>query len=306
MFSDTHLESFQRDGCAVIADFISPEQIATLRQRIDELLRSFDPADHPLTTFATGQSQQQQPDIHIGDQYFFDSADKTSFFLEEGAIDRGGSGRLTVDAPHAINKIGHGLHLTEPVFAELTHSAPIKDIARKLEYQDPRVLQSMVICKQPGIGGAVPWHQDSTFLFTQPLSACGFWLALEDCTLDNGCLEYIPGSHLTTPVTRRFVRKADNSGTEMVDIAKGDSIEFAVEEDPPSSYGGVSGGSGGVPIEVAAGSLVLINGQVLHRSSHNYSSKSRWIYTFHIVEGAAAYDQRNWLQMPAGAELTKL
>ncbi|KAJ2631103.1 hypothetical protein GGF44_003996, partial [Coemansia sp. RSA 1694] len=297
--------SFQRDGCAVIADFISPEQIATLRQRIDELLRSFDPANHPLTTFATGQSQQQQPDIHIGDQYFFDSADKTSFFLEEGAIDSGGSGRLTVDAPHAINKIGHGLHLTEPVFAELTHSAPIKDIARKLEYQDPRVLQSMVICKQPGIGGAVPWHQDSTFLFTQPLSACGFWLALEDCTLDNGCLEYIPGSHLTTPVTKRFVRKADNSGTEMVDIAKSDSIEFAVE-DPPSSYGGVSGGSGGVPIEVAAGSLVLINGQVLHRSSHNYSSKSRWIYTFHIVEGAAAYDQRNWLQMPAGAELTKL
>ncbi|KAJ2757275.1 hypothetical protein H4R27_002428 [Coemansia aciculifera] len=295
MFTDTHLKTFRRNGCAVIADFILPEQVSTLRQRIDELLRSFDPENHPLTTFATGQSQQQQPDIHIGDQYFFDSADKTSFFLEEGAIDNSSNGgRLTVDAPRAINKIGHGLHLTEPVFTQLTHSAQIKDIALKLEYKDPRVLQSMVICKQPGIGGAVPWHQDSTFLFTQPLSACGFWLALEDCTLDNGCLEYIPGSHLTTPVTRRFVRKQDNSGTEMVSITTPDNTEVK----------DISGN--GVPIEVAAGSLVLINGQVLHRSSHNYSAKSRWIYTFHIVEGTAEYDQRNWLQMPAGAELTKL
>ncbi|KAJ2488745.1 hypothetical protein IWW37_004548 [Coemansia sp. RSA 2050] len=292
MFTDTHFEAFRRDGCAVIADFITPGQVDTLRQRIDELLRSFDPEDHPLTTFATGQSQQQQPDVHIGDQYFFDSANKTSFFLEEGAIDSSNRGRLTVEAPRAINKIGHGLHLTEPVFAELTHSAPIKDIAQRLGFKDPRVLQSMVICKQPGIGGAVPWHQDSTFLYTQPLSACGFWLALEDCTLDNGCLEFIPGSHLTTPVTRRFVRKHDDSGTEMISIA-------------PDASGAKDIGDG-MPIEVAAGSLVLINGQVLHRSSHNYSAKSRWIYTFHIVEGTAAYDQRNWLQMPAGAELTKL
>ncbi|KAJ2807472.1 hypothetical protein H4S07_003585 [Coemansia furcata] len=245
-----------------------------------------------MTTFATGQSQQRHPDTHIGDQYFFDSADKTSFFLEEGAIDS--NGRLTVDAPLAINKIGHGLHLTEPVFTQLTHSAHVKGIAEKLGFKDPRVLQSMVICKQPGIGGAVPWHQDSTFLYTQPLSACGFWLALENCTLDNGCLEYIPGSHLTTPVTRRFVRNHDNSGTEMISIAADSSDVKEV------------GGGDGVPVEVAAGSLVLINGQVLHRSSHNYSAKSRWIYTFHIVEGAATYDQRNWLQMPSGAELTKL
>lgn len=38
-------------------------------------------------------------------------------------------------------------------------------------------------------------HQDSTFLYTEPLSATGFWFALEDCTNENGCLWFVPGSH---------------------------------------------------------------------------------------------------------------
>ena len=59
----------------------------------------------------------------------------------------------------------------------------------------------MIICKQPRIGGkgarlvwrgiliqAVPIHNDSTFLYTDPPSAVGAWIALEECTAENGCL----------------------------------------------------------------------------------------------------------------------
>ena len=35
-------------------------------------------------------------------------------------------------------------------------------------------------------------HRDSTFLFTEPLSAMGVWIPLEDCTLENGCLQFVP------------------------------------------------------------------------------------------------------------------
>lgn len=38
-------------------------------------------------------------------------------------------------------------------------------------------------------------HQDSTYLFTTPDSLVGFWMALDDATLENGCLWMIPGSH---------------------------------------------------------------------------------------------------------------
>ena len=54
-----------------------------------------------------------------------------------------------------------------------------------------------------------------------------------------------------------------------------------------------------VPAEVKAGTLVLIHGNLLHKSEKNLSQKGRIIYTFHIIEGdGATYDKRNWLQPP--------
>lgn len=53
--------------------------------------------------------------------------------------------------------------------------------------------------------------------------------------------------------------------------------------------------------EVTAGSLVLIHGNLLHKSEKNLSRKGRIIYTFHVIEGEGGgrvYDGRNWLQPP--------
>lgn len=56
-----------------------------------------------------------------------------------------------------------------------------------------------------------------------------------------------------------------------------------------------------IPGEVKAGSLVLIHGNILHKSEKNLSQKGRIIYTFHIIEGGVErpYDEKNWLQPPA-------
>lgn len=57
--------------------------------------------------------------------------------------------------------------------------------------------------------------------------------------------------------------------------------------------------------EVKAGTLVLIHGNLLHKSEKNTSLKGRMIYTFHVIEGEQVYDGRNWLQ-PPGEGFTKL
>ena len=52
------------------------------------------------------------------------------------------------------------------------------------------------VLQQPHIGGEVSAHQDSTFLYTDPPSVIGLWVALEDATKENGCLWSIPGDLL--------------------------------------------------------------------------------------------------------------
>jgi ectoine hydroxylase-related dioxygenase (phytanoyl-CoA dioxygenase family) len=156
----------------------------------------------------------------------------------------------------------------------------------------------MVICKQPEIGGAVPPHQDSTFLYTDPPSAVGWWYALEDATATNGCLSFAAGSHRRAPIKQRFVRTGKGTGfidNEGARFPKGLETEVSdkegfevVDKEEVYDMG-----------EVKAGTLVLIHGNILHKSERNLSEKSRNIYTFHVIEGEEGYDERNWLQPPA-------
>ena len=140
---------------------------------------------------------------------------------------------------------------------------------------DPLLLQSMYIFKQPHIGGEVNCHQDSTFLYTEPLSVIGFWFALEDATLENGCLWGIPGEH-NGPLRQRFLRR---DGKMVIDQL--DNSPFPEDEN--------------VPLEVPKGSLILLHGKMPHRSGPNRSDKSRHAYTLHVIDGACAYPADNWL-----------
>lgn len=117
-------------------------------------------------------------------------------------------------------------------------------------------------------------HQDSSFLYTTPLSCIGIWLAIEDATRTNGCLWALPGSH-QGPLARRFVRAPDGS----------------VSFDKPAGCWPLERG---VPLEVPAGTLVVLHGQLVHWSSENTSDVSRHAYSMHIVDGATEYAHDNW------------
>ncbi|MCJ1445779.1 MAG: hypothetical protein MMC23_006284 [Stictis urceolatum] len=278
----SQLEQWHNDGYLIIPSYLPPTTVSSLLSTTRIMLSTFDISTHPMTKFSTGEKSS-----HVGDDYFLTSGDKIRYFFEEDAFSP--SGELLKPKERAINKIGHNLHALSPPFREATLSERNAAIARDIGFRDPRVLQSMVICKQPEIGGRVPPHQDSTFLYTDPPSAVGFWIALEDATVENGCLSFAKGSHRRAEVKSRFVRQGGGTGFEDVEGERWPSDFKGGEGEKEEEY---------VLGEVKAGSLVLIHGNLLHKSEKNTSQKGRIIYTFHCIEGGDIYDEKNWLLKP--------
>ncbi|KAF9479066.1 phytanoyl-CoA dioxygenase [Pholiota conissans] len=276
------IDKFHADGYLVIPNFLSSEETEALLKRSRELLDEFDIETHPKTKFTTSDKD------HVGDDYFLTSGDKIRYFLEEDAVDS--QGKLTREKQKSVNKIGHALHELDPVFHKVTlENERLRALVKDLKFhKDPVALQSMVITKQTHIGGEVPEHNDSTFLYTDPPSALGFWIALERCTATNGALSFLPGSHLTYPVTKRFVRLGENKGTGFEHLVPA-SVEEELSQRPKGEY---------ILETCNPGDLVLIHGSVLHKSERNTSPNTRFAYTFHMIESPpfAKYDEKNWLQ----------
>src|SRR5262245_28274112 len=177
---------------------------------------------------------------------------------------------LTDAKEKSINVIGHALHDLDPILLRFSRSQKVKALASAIGFENCYLLQSMYIFKQPDIGGEVTCHQDSTFLYTEPIDIAGLWFALEDATIENGCLWAIPGGHRRGLKSRW--RRSPNDG-----------MEFEVFDQEPWPENEL------VPLEVSKGSLILLHGLLPHRSFENRSPHSRHAYTLHLIGAAANY-----------------
>ncbi|MEQ1515054.1 MAG: phytanoyl-CoA dioxygenase family protein [Usitatibacteraceae bacterium] len=266
-------EAFARDGVIVLEDFVAAADCDALKRRATEMVEEFAPASAG-TVFSTHDNR------HAKDAYFEKSANGIGAFFEEGAFDE--AGNLRVPLSRAVNKLGHAMHDLDPVFNAFSRGPRLQAVADGVGLTDPKIVQSMYIFKQPGIGGEVVCHQDSTFLYTEPQSVIGFWFAIEDAHRGNGCLGGLPGEHVKG-LKQIYGKQADGSL----------QLE-TIRPDLQWDMGRLEW------LEVAKGSLIVFNGEFPHLSKANRSAASRHAYTLHAVSGRAHYPAGNWIQRQPG------
>lgn len=263
---------WQTQGFLVLENAFDARAVKTLRAAAADIVTRFD-ADRHRSIFRTTDRDAGR------DDYFFDSAESVHCFLEEGAVDA--DGKLNRPKERAINKIGHALHDRVPEFRAFCTQPVIGALLRDLGMDDPVLWQSMYIFKQPRIGGEVRWHQDASYLLTQPPAVIGMWLALEDASEENGCLWMAPGGHRTPLREVYAVDWTTRKGT----LTTLDDTPWPTADEA-------------VPLPVRAGSLVVFSDLMPHYSSVNRSAVSRQAFTLHFSESGARWSADNWLQRP--------
>lgn len=284
MLTAEQQERFGRDGLLVVPDFVTADACSELRERAEQLVDAWVPGTD-RTVFTT-EAQER-----VSNREFLASGNSSWCFFEEEAFDE--HGELRGPKALSINKIGHAMHDLDPVFERFTYTPQLAAVAADVGLVDPLVLQSMYIFKQPGIGGEVGCHQDATFLYTDPITVTGFWFALEDATVENGCLWAAPGGHRTglREVFKRAGGMTDDDGTEF------EALDPTPLPTPPDGL---------VPLEVPAGTMVVLDGRLPHWSDANRSARSRQAYTVHCISAGATYPAWNWLQRRADFPLRRL
>lgn len=269
----TQLVQYKEKGYVLIEDVLSPDQLTAMKHRAQKIVR--DDIQQSLSDDTDSKVFTTRHNDRTGNLFFLDSAEKIRCFFEEDAFNA--DGHLTQKPELCINKIGHGLHELDPVFNEISHLPGLGSIAKQLGLVQPEIRQSMYIFKQPRIGGVVNWHQDATYFYSTPQSVVTYWFAIEDATLENGCL-WVEENNVDRELREVFQR--DGDVTSMIQL-----------DDAPWPDD-----SNAIPIEVKARSLLCFAGNIAHYSAPNTSNKSRHAYTLHVTDGTTNYSSKNWLQ----------
>ena len=228
--NDEHIQSYVNDGYLVMPNLIASAELEELKDEIVKLARGRYPVrDLPALSPDASDEQALQQILCIHQPHFF--------------------------SPVILKYVKHpkicGV-LSQIVGAHL----PGWDGSVKC-------MQSMFFVKPPGFQGQA-WHQDEIFIPTRDRSLAGAWIAVDDATIENGCMWCLPGSH------------------------RNGYLYPLGPHDNPDEFDGTDQSYGfddlnEVPIEVKAGTVVFFQGYLLHRSRKNRGCRYRRVLVNHYM-----------------------
>jgi len=125
---------------------------------------------------------------------------------EEPYFAQGGHDERSDDPELRLRKLAFFVQL-EPRLRQVATHPGLRAVVDALIGPGSRMIQDMALLKPPFRGSEKPWHQDAAYFDWTPLGGVvGTWIALDEATVDNGCMQVIPGSHLQGPAPHFHVR----------------------------------------------------------------------------------------------------
>jgi phytanoyl-CoA hydroxylase len=209
--SDALIEQVRVDGYGVLHDALTAAEVAEINAEAVRLCRGELGEIMRGTAAATGES-----DAEVLRRY------------------------LCVHHPHKLSSV---------IAGALAHRRVV-DVLTRVIGPNVKAMQSMLFIKSEGKPGQ-PWHQDEYFIPTRDRSLTAVWIALDDATVENGCLWVLPGSH------RRGVLYPDREQDDPRFDCSIEAYDFPYKDEDA------------VPVEIPAGAAVVFNGYLLHRSLPN-------------------------------------
>ncbi len=177
----------------------------------------------------------------------------------------------------------HFPHKISPVIKDFLGQKDIVEVLKAIVSPNVKCMQSMLFVKGPGKAGQA-WHQDEYYIPTRDKSLIGVWIAIDDATIENGCLWIIPGSQKPSYMHPRV----PNTSNEYADTDTIDVTNYAKDEV--------------IPVEVKKGGVVFFNGYVLHSSLRNKTEdnfRSALVNHYMSAESMLPWDQDGKLQAMA-------
>jgi ectoine hydroxylase-related dioxygenase (phytanoyl-CoA dioxygenase family) len=159
----------------------------------------------------------------------------------------------------------HFPHKVSPVILNMMCHQALVNILTEVIGANVKCMQSMLFVKSAGKPGQA-WHQDEDFIPTRDRSLTGAWIAIDDATIENGCLWIIPGSH--KPGILWEMKPQTDPAFDCADR----SVGFPYTD------------ADAIPVQVKAGSIVFFNGYTLHQSLQNIMADGyRRALVFHYM-----------------------
>ncbi len=233
------IAQYQNDGYLAFVDVLTPEEVQDARDAISTLVQSV----------AGDPKVQKKGSFWIPDGKKF-GVQFEAAYVPDNAND--------ADIELKVRKLMWYVD-EHPHFVLLgRHHPKVHGVLQSLIGAEPILYQDMALVKPPFIGSEKPWHQDNAYFSVTPLEAiCGVWIALDDATVENGCMHTIPGSHKWGALRHHHDRDC-----EIV------PDRLAAQNDI-------------VPVELPAGGAMFFSGMLPHQTPPNTSPDRRRALQFH-------------------------